>query len=147
MPATPTVGAPPDPIVAAATAAGLTPFPAEPDARASDLLKLGSDPTAPLGLGPKPLTASTAAAIAAATPVPAQPAHGGGGQEPQPPGGPPGNAGAGGVASGAGGVASGGWCAVLFVADPLAPPELRPHRCRLVLAAQAGATSLLHRPG
>src|SRR4029453_1782414 len=110
------------------------------------ILKLGADPSAPLGLGQKPLKASTAAGIAAATPIPAK-SRQGGGQDQQPPAGPPGNAGAGGVASGFGGMASGGWCAVLFAADLLTPPELRPHQCRLVLAAQAGATSLLHRPG
>jgi hypothetical protein len=144
-PVAPAVGAPPDPIVAAAAAAGLTPFdfPSKADSRAFDLLHLGSNPALPPLT--KPISASTAAAIAAATPISADPGNGGGGQDQQPP--PPGNAGAGGAASGAGGVASGGWCAVLFQADLLASPDLIPHQCRLVLAAQAGATSLLHRPG
>jgi hypothetical protein len=116
------------------------------DPRTADLFDLGSNVAT--ALGGKPIPPSVAAAIAAATkPVPAKPAQGGGGQDAQPPGGPPGNAGAGGAASGSGSVASGGWCAVLLDNDLLTSSDLLPHRCRLVLAAQAGATSLLHRPG
>jgi hypothetical protein len=145
-PATPALGVPADP-VAAAAAAGLTPFdfPAAKDPRTADLFDLGSNLAN--AMGQKPISASTAAAIAAAAkPVPAKPGNGDG-QDTQPPGGPPGNAGAGGAASGSGSVASGGWCAVLFDNDLLSASDLLPHRCRLVLAAQAGATSLLHRPG
>jgi hypothetical protein len=127
----------------AGLAAGLLPF---------------ARPTETDRLGLLASSVSSAVAVAAGVAISAravatvhagQPAapSGGGGGAPDPPSHPPGNAGAGGIASGPGGGVSGVWCAILLCFLLLAATQLRSHEVRFLAPTSSGVVVLLQRPG
>jgi hypothetical protein len=140
-------------LLAAGASAGLLPFAPRATrghhgAAAFDLgLDLGAVIYAPQQAG---VAATAGGAPDAARRLPRSPArHSGGGTPPVGPAphGPPGNAGAGGLAGPSGGVASAVWCALLAGGLILLVQQFRRHRFRLVVPAPRGVVLLLHRPG
>jgi hypothetical protein len=132
-------------LLATGLAAGLLPF---------------ASPTATDRLALLPSSVSSALAVAAGVAIsagtvsagragrPAAPSGGGGGGgAPDPPSHPPGNAGAGGIATGPGGGVSGVWCAILLCFLLLAATQLRSHEVRFLAPTSSGVVVLLQRPG
>jgi hypothetical protein len=90
-------------------------------------------------------TSAGATAARTGTRIPARSKGAGG--DPKLPIGPPGNAGAGGIAGAPGGASAGVWCAILVCCFLYLALELRRHRDRLSLPAPSGVVLILHRPG